>query len=297
MHFAHHELLPRIPTNTELFHDERINEELSRVGYSIVGPTLDQGTIDTLSKFYLDMMERFPVDLVNDTWFTTGSVEDPRIRNEVFNQVGSLVKPSIRELVIDSAQLLAGHFHVNPVSAQGGLGPHQDVGMLDEQIFSSVNGWIPLVDSKLSNGTLHLVPGSHRFGNFDRSLTIPWAYHGLHDLFWEFAQPVEVQAGELLVFDTAMVHCSSTNRSTSDRVAINCLILPEKAHLRQLVPVEASESDMIEIYDIESEFYLNHGVTSQRGAASGRLVDIRPVHIPRIEPMEVRRQCESGAQL
>ncbi|HMO10228.1 MAG TPA: phytanoyl-CoA dioxygenase family protein, partial [Actinotalea sp.] len=39
---------------------------------------------------------------------------------------------------------------------------------LDESRMVGISAWIPLIDSHADNGTLHILPGSHRMDNFVR---------------------------------------------------------------------------------------------------------------------------------
>lgn len=269
--------------------DERIAHELRVKGAAVVGPLLDGEECERLHRDFAELVDP---GLIGDGWFTTGMVPDPARRSLIFDRVGSVVTPRMREVVdVGGTDVIAGHFHVNPPSGVGGLGPHQDVAIVDERRARSVNAWMPLMDSDLSNGTLHVVEGSHLLGNDDRSLAMPWAFEGLHDLFWELARPLEVPAGTLVLFDTATVHCSGGNHSASTRLAVNCLMKPREAGLIHLVVDEQTPEGEVELFEVSIEHYVRGDLTTRPDAAAGHRSDTRPVRRAVTDPDRIRAVC------
>jgi ectoine hydroxylase-related dioxygenase (phytanoyl-CoA dioxygenase family) len=96
---------------------------------------------------------------------------------------------------------------------------HQDNTYFPIEPRVSVNAWFALTDTTPENGTLQLVPGSHR------SL-LPVR----EDPDWPFTEPAELEsiepitvslsAGECLLFDGGMLHASGPNHSDAPRVGI-----------------------------------------------------------------------------
>jgi ectoine hydroxylase-related dioxygenase (phytanoyl-CoA dioxygenase family) len=87
-----------------------------------------------------------------------------------------------------------------------------------------VGVWLAVTEATLRNGCLHVLPGSqtepiHRHGPDSR----PGANHGYfeiddHDM--STAQPVLMDPGDLLVFDSHLMHCSTDNESDGIRAAM-----------------------------------------------------------------------------
>ncbi len=274
--------------------DPRVAGDLRVKGASVVGPLLDEDERERLREDFARLVD--PA-LIGAGWFTTGMVPDPVRRAEIFDRVGSVVAPRMRTVVdLGATDVMSGHFHVNPASGVGGLGPHQDVAIVDERRARSVNAWIPLMDSDLSNGTLHVVEGSHLLNNHDRSLAMPWAFEGLHDLFWELARPLEVPAGTLVVFDTATVHCSSGNDAGTTRLAVNCLMKPRSADLIHLVVDDRTPSGEVELYEVSTEHYVRGDLTARPDPGAGRLVGTRPISPAITDPDRIRAVCETAGR-
>ena len=279
---------------SRLLIDDRAHEAVERQGYAVVGPVIDASAVAVLAQLHTALLPRID-GRSSERWYTTGAMQDPRSRREVYDAIGSVLRPALSAHVEPGVEVLARNFHVNPANSIAGLGPHQDVALVDEAVSSTVNGWIPLQDVSSSNAPLQVVPGSHRFGNADRSLAVPWAYQGLHDLFWEHAVPLSVPAGHMVVFDTALVHCSGANTSGDDRVAANCILLPAEAKLRHLVAGDLP--GQVDVYEVTADFLVQEDLSSVPRPEHGVFLERRPVRDTDITPEGIRAKCRAGAEL
>ena len=106
---------------------------------------------------------------------------------------------------------------------------HQDEYFIPTRDRSLVGGWIALDDATVENGSLWIIPGSHRRG-------IIWPQHDHEDRRFdcageaygfpykdEDAIPVEVKAGTIVFFNGYLLHRSFPNRADSGyrRVLVN----------------------------------------------------------------------------
>ena len=101
---------------------------------------------------------------------------------------------------------------------------HQDASFLATEPQSVVGFWFALEDARLDNGCLWVEPGGHggplreRYVHRDGRLQMevldatPWPDKSQ-------AQPLEVPAGTLVVFDGRLPHASGPNRSAQSRMA------------------------------------------------------------------------------
>ena len=103
---------------------------------------------------------------------------------------------------------------------------HRDVSANDDRLVPSFTIWIPLVDVSpaLDNGTLEVVPGSHRirrcFDGVDETCSLAPYRPSLE----ERATPLSAQAGTALIYDVRLVHGSKPNRGPDPRPAIGCMV-------------------------------------------------------------------------
>ena len=84
--------------------------------------------------------------------------------------------------------------------------------------------WLAVTEATLDNGCLHVVPGSHREPVHehipDRRPGANYGYVEIVDHDMDDAVPVLMQPGDLLVFDSHLMHCSTDNVSPGLRAAM-----------------------------------------------------------------------------
>ena len=272
--------------------DPELDAELREVGFTLAVPLLDEAEVEALRRLHSQLVRL--VGEPEGPWFTTGMIAERDTRRWIFDAVGEIVLPRLTELLGPSAKAMSGNLHVNPVHDGGGLGPHQDIAIVDETVSSTLNAWVGLSDTSEENGALRFVPCSHRFGNVDRSLATPWAFEGLHEVFWANSVRVEAQAGQVILFDTATIHCSTPNRSGEPRAAANALVRHRDQPLQHLV---ARGDDDVDVYRIDEAFLVEDDVTSAPSAGRGHVIATRRRVRPPADRSPIERLCQEGMAL
>jgi ectoine hydroxylase-related dioxygenase (phytanoyl-CoA dioxygenase family) len=102
----------------------------------------------------------------------------------------------------------------------------------DERKYSTVSIWCPLVDSFEENGTLQVVPGSHkRFGEV-RGPMIPWELENIkHEIIKDYLVPLNIKAGNAIVLDDSIVHYSAINKTNDLRLLFSSFLFHRKFSL------------------------------------------------------------------
>lgn len=108
---------------------------------------------------------------------------------------------------------------------------HQDYPFIQDSE-DGVVFWLGLHDVDESNGWLRIIPGSHKLGVLPVNVTDPHGMGGnrahsmeIADLSVVDSMPrvnVPVRMGDVLVFNTLMLHASNPNRSARTRWTIQC---------------------------------------------------------------------------
>lgn len=241
-----------------LFADPSTQDLMRRRGF-VVGPkVLDAASIDQLRRLADDVVDR--VGDSDGLFLTVGRIQDPAIRNEVIGATGRIVLPALSSCFVDSAELLGSALQIKPSSATSELNPHQDSSLVDERRWPSVYAWIPATDTHEGNGGLFVLPGSHRFGNRQRTLNVPWQLHRYIELMRARGTSLEVEAGRVVFFDSATVHWSPPNRSDRLRVAVNSFVKPAAAPLMHFFKDERSSDGGVEAYEIDLGFFLDEAI-------------------------------------
>jgi ectoine hydroxylase-related dioxygenase (phytanoyl-CoA dioxygenase family) len=147
---------------------------------------------------------------------------------------------------------------------------HQDWSFVDERRHRTMNLWFPLTDVDEQNGCLEVVAGSHHVSTDHRAHTDQCRFDNLApQLRQGYTTFVPMKAGQALVYDSALLHCSAHNTSLQRRIAVNTLLVPQG--VTTLHPYRISPKQ-VELFGVDDEFFLRHvpGVRPQGAATIGK---------------------------
>jgi hypothetical protein len=146
---------------------------------------------------------------------------------------------------------------------------HQDWAFVDEERSHSLGLWIPLQDVDRENGCLQVVPGTHAFPHAPRAACTPFAYPELAAELMECLDTIPMRAGEAMVFDNRLFHCSPPNASGAERVAATAVLVPREEPMRYYHVVNPRQPAVVEVFAVADEFFLHHQPgTRPEGVAS-----------------------------
>ncbi|OWY20271.1 hypothetical protein C7N43_21155 [Sphingobacteriales bacterium UPWRP_1] len=207
------------------------------------------------------------------------NIHDPnRANNMLVDQtIGKIFGKHVEELFED-CELGMGTFLVKGTGLDSDSKIHQDWCTVDENHFTSVSIWCPLVNVDAHNGALQVIKGSHRIFNTYRSITIPSIYLEFDEQLEPFLTMVPLKAGECVLYAHNLFHGSKPNYSNEVRVAAVAGIYPRKATLIHYYKNYTENPSEIEVYQIDRNFFYN-GVTE---FYSGK----RPVTLKKIETIK-----------
>ncbi len=109
---------------------------------------------------------------------------------------------------------------------------HQDGKYFFLEPHLHVTAWVALSDVTVESGCVHVLPGSHKWGNFDHvDDTGPDNMikrgQGIPDLFDnEVGVPIELKPGEMSLHHTDLIHCSHGNSGSDRRIGIGTSYIP-----------------------------------------------------------------------
>jgi hypothetical protein len=133
---------------------------------------------------------------------------------------------------------------------------------VDEKQFNSYNIWLPLVDVNEENGTLLILPNSHTMLNNIRGLNIPSSFEKVMEEVWQYLVPLNMKAGEALVYDHRLLHASGINKTNTPRLVIVYGLIPSAATMRYYF----GRRNNIEEYQCTPDFYFNETITDGPGS-------------------------------
>lgn len=140
---------------------------------------------------------------------------------------------------------------------------HQDSTVIDEEKDYCLFIWIPFCDITKENGYISVLPGSHLWGNTQRSLGVPWQFRNHVETLNKHMHPVFLNAGDVMIFDPALIHSSSPNLSKEIRHAITITVLRKDYQLVYHFKNKEIDETLMEKYYVTENFYFDYDFISK----------------------------------
>jgi ectoine hydroxylase-related dioxygenase (phytanoyl-CoA dioxygenase family) len=134
---------------------------------------------------------------------------------------------------------------------------HQNWAFADERKVCTVSIWCPLVDSFEENGTLQVVPGSHkRFGEV-RGPMIPSELDDIKkEIISDYLVPLNLKAGNAVVLDDSIIHYSAINKTNDLRLAIQLILIPGEVPSIHYHMNPAESAEEVNVLEVDRDFYM-----------------------------------------
>ena len=238
----------------KLFKNSEIQERFERDGY-IKMDLLQAEEVEQLKSYYFGkhfdnkIEEGFHVSLDN---------LDSQLVDEVGQKIRSILTPKTLE-IFENPKVFTASFVIKEPGLRNIVPPHQDWTFVDENEFTSVTLWTPLVGVTEENGALGVIPGSHRLFNYPRSSPSPQSKSPLADhifTLFPYVEIIDMKAGETLIFNNRLIHASPPNLSKSARLAVGIGVTQADASLIHYYHVPNSTPPQLARYEVEESFYL-----------------------------------------
>lgn len=256
--------------------DPAVAAGLSRDGYVRLGSFLTADEVTRANAAFDEALGRLAEPL-GDAWFPTILLEDDAVRTFITEELAALIEPKLGTVFEPGAyDVMRLDYSVKPPTPTSELGPHQDYALVDERLAQSLYLWIPLCDTNEINGTLHVVPGSHRFTNRIRSRHVPAYFDDVLDLVHAASTRLDCRAGELVVMVSGVVHHSPPNHSGQTRLAAHGILTPAGAPLVFYYADDETPAGRVECYELDIGRYvraIHHGRPGPDVAEMARLED------------------------
>lgn len=192
-------------------------------GYAVV-PLLDDAALAAVRSFYADLQ----LEGVRDNYCSIHE-PDTTLKQRISAGIVDAVAAPLAALGLHGYEVMGGAF-VTKGPTEAFVEAHQDPTFVDESAYTSLNVWVPLQDVDADNGCIWVLPHSHIDGTPVRPGN-NWMYPSYYeripkDRLWAAMTPVEMKAGEALVYDHRLLHGSKGNYTSNDRVALVSAMCP-----------------------------------------------------------------------
>lgn len=249
--------------------DER-NQRLAHQGYVII-PFLSEEEVANLKSFYYAEHNSTP-----EQFYASAHVRDLDFRQRMHNHIREVfATPLAREF--PGANALGGSFIAKPKGQRGILPPHADWNITDEREYRSYNLWVPLVNTTVENGAVHILPGSHQWFDSFRGPGVPNVFQPVIREVWDYMEPLEMKAGEALLYDHRLVHASPINQTDEQRLACVYGIIPQEAEMRYYT----IDQGLLRSYRSNVDFFLQG--EPEDGPGNLELLDVEPYQYPEVD--------------
>lgn len=246
------------------FLDKAHHDHYLKKGWCKIENVITPDEIASFMQTYrnISSMEGFMLD---NQFLNTGCLVNPDIRDRTSEVINQNVK-SILPRMFDMNQVeshTGGSFVIKPPHDESDLATHQDSSFIDEEKDYCLFMWVPFCDVTEENGPLSVLPGSHLWGNTQRGFSTPWHLQKHVETLNKYMHPVYANAGDVILFDPALIHSSSPNRSNDTRHAITITVARKNPQLVYYFKDEKMPRDVIERFLVTEDFFRTYDFASK----------------------------------
>lgn len=241
------------PVKHTVVNDEAIQNTLLNVGYIVAG-NIGKDKVLSLNGLY-EISHQFKSEKGGMFYSLYSRDIDYRVR--VDKEISNILKPFYDSIFSDYKTVI-NSFIVKVAGPGSDFTLHQDSTGLDEYKYSPLSAWIPLQDTTLENGTLCLIPKTHRFFHPYRGISFATPFAEYENVLRKYLVPINLKAGDVLLFDNRLVHYSHLNSSETERVVVMSGIFPKEAAILSVYKDEGVADSPIEIYRQSEDFLITN---------------------------------------
>jgi ectoine hydroxylase-related dioxygenase (phytanoyl-CoA dioxygenase family) len=230
----------------KVFRDDAHQQQFERDGYVVV-PFYDREEIAALLKLYGNIQPK-----VEEGFFPSTFSQDKDYRTKADVSIRAICERGIAAYFQD-VKVVCGCFIVKAPVPESSMCVHQDMTLVDESRYTGINIWVPLIDLDDENGTLEVLPGSHRIFPSYRGASIPGIYEESGEEIKKYMTKLYPRAGEAIIFDQSIIHYSEANRSGQPRIVTNTYLTHRDATYRTCF-WDKQTAGKVEIFEQEETF-------------------------------------------
>ena len=231
---------------------EKLEQELNERGYTVIDLLTEQ-EVEVFRSEYFAMfgnIDRRPGR------FTTLQSTDTESRNIVHRFIRSHVDRPLRKFFKDF-DLPVSIFYTKKAHTSGDIELHADSTLLlNHQLEPHYAIWIPLLDVGENNGTLTVVPGSHKVRGAFFGGSMGGYHYEIKDWLHQFEVPLHMRAGQAVVFDNNLLHNSTANKTDTDRICVTFRLTHINSQYYNFHCADRAV-DSFEMHKVSHNFYMD----------------------------------------
>lgn len=241
----------KIPART-VFVDETLNRSFMNNGYVVIKNFISPSSCETLSEWY---GKNLPED--SSGFHTSIHSKDVHHRKAVTQEVKKAFDEPLAKILSHYRPVFSS-FTVKEPDSESGFDLHLDWSMVDEQKFTSLTAWVPLIDITNDNGYLWVLEGSHKFYHTIRGGPGLNLWCEVPPTLWREKfqlKQLKLQKGDVLIYDHRLFHGSPSNKTHNRRIAINHTLIPTEA---KSLHYQFTGHNRVDALEVPDDFYHTH---------------------------------------
>jgi ectoine hydroxylase-related dioxygenase (phytanoyl-CoA dioxygenase family) len=245
-----------------IFKDPVQQEFFEREGY-IVFPLLNMAEVADLKQYYEDLKIK---DQMGFGFHVSMDQADKDMSRRVREKVWGVILPRLNEHLKDFKPFVASYVVKDP-NPKGVVPAHQDWSFTDneEEGYCSITCWTTLVPTNIDNGGMGVIRGSHKMmQNYRPSPSpqtpVPLEQH-MFSIF-PYLKTIDMQPGQVLMFDNRTFHASPPNTSNEVRLAAGVGVTQADAELVHFHLKPDGTKSVLQKYKVDEDFYLKYNNAS-----------------------------------
>lgn len=188
------------------------------------------------------------------TFYTTQWIPDYDYKKMISDSIGNIVSNKILS-ILEGYQNIFAYFMVKQAYDKSFNHAHQDWSIVDESIHVSINCWLPLMSANKKNGGMKILPKSHLKYNYPRGTEIKNNLYDHNEILGkEKFIELNLSAGDLLLFDSRLIHATSDNITKKTRVAVGSILTPTNSNV---VHYYEKDNKIIKV-ELDNDFLLRY---------------------------------------
>lgn len=238
------------------FKNPDFEKEINENGYIIIPNFLPKDKVDFIMNLYRNAHHESVAGCWNSLYdLPTGTGK------EISDAITSVTAPYL-DLYFENWKFPSAFFIVkNPGQGHESL-IHRDDSMHDETQVEYRQCWVPLVDITETNGTLYVIPKSHKLFTDERPMFAKWPHAHLGKRLEKEFVNLYPKAGDLVVYFDKTLHGSYKNVTKETRPVFQGGVMHKDAE--PFFTRYNSKTNMVESYAVDPEFFFNKGYMQEK---------------------------------
>lgn len=266
---------------------DKIQTELDTYGFSTID-ILNTEELQKLSDIYNKYKTKIDTTTSNGIHMTNW-ISNRQIKYSISQEIESCIHECMNKILQNYTSL--NHvFIVKNKHSSSNFPIHQDWSFVNEDIYDSINIWIPLQDTNQTNGGIYFIPGSHLLKNNIRGAgKLTFDFTPYYKKLKKHFTPVTLKKGQILLFYHSTIHGSTPNKSDNPRIIVAASVIHKDANI--IINNFDEQSNTLRRFVADKEFMFNYEnirTESLNEVRNGKLIEsLSNYKIPNIKYTDI----------